>query len=190
MKTLGTVIMGCFLILIVGSFAQAETRYVRTYAGGYGYGDDHVVTQVDAPYPEDAYVYRHTHRNYGPHGYADVQTTYETSRHGYGHRPGRFYEEHVYHHYAPPRTVYRQEYHVYQPPVIVRPQVVYPANPYYGYYGNRVIPDTLAGGAFGAAAGAAIGAILGSPGDGAAIGAVIGGFNALSHGLFGYGYLP
>jgi hypothetical protein len=196
MKTLGTFILGCFMVLIVGSFAQAQTRYAGTYAGGYLSGSDHAVSEVDAPCPEGTYVCQHTHRTYGPHGYVDVRTTkhcvpYETSGHGnaYGHRPERYYEEKVYN-YAPPRTVYRQEYHVYQPPVVVRPPVVYQASPYYGYYGNRVIPDTLAGGAFGAAAGAAIGAILGSPGDGAAIGAVIGGFNALSHGIFGYGYLP
>jgi hypothetical protein len=200
MKTLGTFILGCFMVLIVGSFAQAETRYAGTYAGGYLSGSDHAVSEVGAPCPEGTYICKHTHRTYGPHGYVDVRTTkhcvpYETSGHGnaYGHRPERYYQENVYN-YAPPRTVYRQEYHVYQPPVVVRPRVTYQTSPYYGYYdgyyGNRVIPDTLAGGAFGAAAGAAIGAILGSPGDGAAIGAVIGGFNALSHGIFGYGYLP
>lgn len=203
MKTLGTFILGCVMILIVGSFAQAQTRVVGTYAGGYLYGDDHAVSEVNEPCPEGTYICQHTHRKYGPHGYVDVQVTkhcapYEESGHknsyeqGNSHpRPERYYEENVYN-YEPPRTVYRQEYHVYQPPVVVRPRVTYQASPYYGYYDgyydNRVIPDTLIGGALGAAAGAAIGAIFGNPGDGAAIGAVIGGFNALSHGIFGYGY--
>jgi hypothetical protein len=196
MKTLGTFIICGFMILIVGSFAQAETRQVATYSGGYLLGSDHTVSEDSGPCPKGTYLCKHTHRNYGPHGYISERTSkhcvsYEASGHGnaYGQenshpRPERYYEETVYN-YEPPRTVYRQEYHVYQPPVVYREY-----SPYYGYRSHRGFSDAITGGAFGAAAGAAIGAIFGSPGDGAAIGAVIGGFNALSHGIFGYGYYP
>jgi len=202
MKRLGVFILSGFMVFILSTLVQAQTRYVGTYDGGYLHGTDHAVSEVEEPCPENTHTCVHTYRKYGPEGYVHERTykhciPNEHSRHGkvYGHShtgPEHYYEEREVV-YEAPAQIYRPRYYVYQPPVVLRPPVVYHTPSYYGtydgYYGNYVIGDTLVGGAFGAAAGAAIGAIVGSPGEGAAIGAVVGGLNALSHGIFGYGFL-
>ena len=200
MKRLGIFFLSGFFILVISVFAEAQTRSVATYEGGYLVGEDHSVSETEKPCPENTHTCVHTYRKYGPEGSVNVRTTkhcvpnqHSQYENVYGHSstgPESYYEDVVY---EPPVRVYQPRYYVYQPPVVVRPQVVYQdPYPYYdyydGYYPSYGLEDTLVGGAFGAAAGAAIGAIVGSPGKGAAIGAVVGGLNLLGHGLFGYGY--
>jgi hypothetical protein len=194
MKTLRVIILSCFTVLLLSSFVQGQTRYVGTYDGGYLVGSDHAVSEMEEPCPENTHICVHTYRKYGPGGVVHEHTRKHCipnarPYHGNAYGHGNYYEEREYV-YEPQVRVYRPRYYVYQPPVVVRPPVVYHTPSYYGnYYGDRVVGDTLVGGAFGAAAGAAIGAVVGSPGDGAAIGAVIGGLNALSHGVLGHGFL-
>jgi len=180
MKNTAIVTLSFLFLLGMSSYVQAGHNYnadnysvYETHRTVINYGDD---------CPDETY-----HHSYGHHGYHH-QTNYQSSHHGYGsHHPTHIYvEKHVYKHEAP-RVTHHQTYRTYNP----QPTYYPPAQNYstYNSYNGDVVGDTLIGGAFGAAAGAAIGAALGNPGQGAAIGAAVGGFNGISRGVFGRGFL-
>ena len=180
MKNTAIVTLSFLFLLGMSSYAQAG----QTHGS---YGDDYTVYKSHRTvthYGNYSRNHSYSHRGYGHHN-----KHYKSSHHGYGshHRPSHVYvETHVYHHEAP-KVTHRQTYRTYnQQPTYYPPTRSYST---YNSYNGDDVGDTLIGGAFGAAAGAAIGAALGNPGQGAAIGAAIGGFNGISRGIFGRGFL-
>ena len=179
MKNTAIVTLSLMFLLVMISSAQAGHKY-------RSYGDDYTVYESHRTVTH--YGNHGSNHSYGHRGYGHHKKHYRSSHHGYGHhQPKHIYvEKHVYNYEAPVVTHHRT-YRTYNRQPTYNP----PTRGYSSYnsYNGDVVGDTLIGGAFGAAAGAAIGAALGNPGQGAAIGAAVGGFNGISRGIFGRGFL-
>ncbi len=186
MKKTAIITLSVFALLSLSSQAQADHQHS---SDDYTEYETHR-TVTDHECPEETHSHAYSHRGYGNHhNHHKHFKRHHSSHRGYGHhhQPRHIYvEKHVYTHEAP-RVTHRQTYRTYNP----QPSYGYSSygSSYSNGYRGDVVGDTVIGGAFGAAAGAAIGAALGNPGQGAALGAAIGGFNGISRGVFGRGFL-
>lgn len=185
MKKTAILTLSILFLLGMSSFAQAGHKH---RSDSYTVHETHRTVTDHGDYcPDETHSHSYNHRGYGNHHkHRKHFRRHHSSHHGYGHHPQPrhvYVEKHVYNYEAPVVT-HRQTYRTYNPQ-----PTYYPPTQNYNSYRGDVVGDTLIGGAFGAAAGAAIGAAVGNPGQGAALGAAIGGFNGISRGIFGRGFL-